>query len=167
MLSEVWKDVVGYEKLYEVSSYGIVRRKVQYHSYDKRRLTFRYNKHDKHQRVKLSNRGTKKLFFVHRLVSTAFLGPIPKGYEVNHLDGNPENNRIDNLEYVTRSQNRKHATRVLGKGVLNGEVISKIKEYLTEGRTQENIANLLGVGQTVVSKISRGVHWSQNNVPTT
>ena len=53
---------------------------------------------------------TKKRLWrrVHRVVATAFLGPIPKGKEVNHRDLNKHNNNLSNLEYMTRSQNIKH-----------------------------------------------------------
>lgn len=47
---------------------------------------------------------------VHRLVTAAFLGPCPKHLEVNHKDGNKDNNRIENLEYVTTAENMRHAS---------------------------------------------------------
>ncbi len=56
-------------------------------------------------RVKFAGR----LHCVHRLVAVAFLGPVPAGKEVNHKDGDKLNNRPENLEYVTRSQNMLHA----------------------------------------------------------
>ena len=51
---------------------------------------------------------------VHRLVATAFLGPLPEGHETNHKDGDKANNRAGNLEYLTNSENQLHA-------YLNGE----------------------------------------------
>ena len=57
-------------------------------------------------------RGTMK--YVHRLMYETFVGEIPSGYEINHIDGNKSNNQITNLELVTPSQNRLHSWHVLG-----------------------------------------------------
>lgn len=58
--------------------------------------------------------------FVHRAVAAAFIGPAPsERHEINHKDGNPVNNMVENLEWVTPSENARHSHRVLGK--CNGE----------------------------------------------
>lgn len=62
-----------------------------------------------YDRVSLSIAGRKTRRPVHRIVLEAFIGPCPSGYEVNHKDGNKKNNHIDNLEYVSRQDNVKHA----------------------------------------------------------
>lgn len=59
--------------------------------------------------VGLSYQGKCTTSLVHRLVAAAFLGECPAGYEVNHKDGNKANNRLENLEYVTRKENARHA----------------------------------------------------------
>ena len=56
---------------------------------------------------------------VHRLVAEAFLGPPAPGLEVNHIDGDKANNCVTNLEWITHSQNQRHAYRVLGTLKLN------------------------------------------------
>lgn len=53
----------------------------------------------------------KKTYYVHRVVYELFVGPIPKGYDINHIDGNKFNNNVCNLEAVTRSENQNHAFR--------------------------------------------------------
>jgi hypothetical protein len=54
--------------------------------------------------------GGRSMLLVHRVVAEVFLGPCPRGHEVNHRDGRKTHNALSNLEYVTRSQNMKHAT---------------------------------------------------------
>lgn len=79
-----------------------------------------------------------KNVYVHRIVYETFVGVIPKGYDINHIDGNKLNNNVSNLEAVTRSENQKHAARIgLRKttktfGVDNGrynEGVSTIPSY--------------------------------------
>lgn len=56
--------------------------------------------------------------YVHRLMYETFVGEIPLGYEINHIDGNKSNNLLSNLELVTPSENRLHSWHVLGKKTL-------------------------------------------------
>lgn len=65
-----------------------------------------------YKKVTLCQGAKKQSFLVHRLVALCFLGPVPDGMEVNHIDGNKANNAADNLEYVTPSENRLHAIRL-------------------------------------------------------
>lgn len=109
---EVWKDIEGYEGLYEISNLGrvkclerLVKNKNGYRKVKERILTttsFNY------ACVFLSNSSVKQ-HYVHRLVATAFI-PNPLNKEmVNHKSGNKLDNRLNNLEWVTRSENQIHA----------------------------------------------------------
>lgn len=98
-----WRSVVGFEGLYEVSSDGRVRGLTVRRE---RRVTinpFGY------QTIQLWRDNRGHMFMVHRIVAAAFIGPLPDGKEVNHIDGDKGNNGVANLEYVTRSQNMIHA----------------------------------------------------------
>ena len=100
---EVWKTVPFFSR-YEASNYGRIRvgatRRVL--SYDEQECGYCKSHY-------MNDLGTTPYKGVHQLVALAWLG-IPKdGQEVNHIDGNKHNNRADNLEYVTRSENVKHA----------------------------------------------------------
>lgn len=95
---ERWKPVVGFETMYEVSDQGRVR------SYRRGgiRILKPGPKASGHVSVAL---GRGNSYDVHYLVLRAFVGPRPKGFECRHLNGNPRNNKLSNLEYNTRSQN--------------------------------------------------------------
>ena len=95
---EQWKTIEK-QPNYEVSSYGRVRN-IQHN----RILIPRIHNQGYHQ-VHLSG-GVQE--YIHRLVAEAFIGTIPPGWEVNHLDGDPANNSLDNLEIVTPKQNKQH-----------------------------------------------------------
>lgn len=71
----------------------------------------------------------QKFLFVHRLIASTFIGPLPEGRQVDHVDGNKNNNRPGNLEYVTQSENILRSFR-LGRIPLRGENIPGAK--LTE-----------------------------------
>lgn len=97
---EIWQPVLGDWGLrYEASSHGRVFSKIS-----KRILALRHRKSG-YVAVKFSGRE----FRLHRIVWEAFNGKIPDKMEINHIDGDKKNNRLDNLECVTRSQNLKHA----------------------------------------------------------
>ncbi|MFY4840649.1 NUMOD4 domain-containing protein [Staphylococcus aureus] len=116
-MKEIWKDVVGYEGIYEVSSYGRIRTHKNKTTYTEkhgiRHWKQRYLKdktpNGRNVRVALWKNGECKYFLVHRLVAFAFI-PVVKGKEcINHIDGNPENNNVENLEWCTYKENTNHA----------------------------------------------------------
>lgn len=114
---EVWKDIPGYEGIYEVSDKGKVRS-----SKDKTTKSVLHGERKWKQRVlkqKIDKKGYKRVtlwknkvgkdFLVHRLVAMAFLEK-PDGKDlINHIDGNPSNNYLENLEWCTSKENVNHA----------------------------------------------------------
>lgn len=108
---EQWKDVKGYEDLYQVSSLGRIRSK------DRKIITSRYSCIRKgkilkgssngkgYMKFELKRNGTKKREYIHRLVADAFL-ENPDGKPcINHKDNNPSNNAVSNLEWCTHKEN--------------------------------------------------------------
>lgn len=118
MVKEIWKPIVGYEDYYEVSNKGKIRSLDRYvkgrggSTYFKKGIE-RKQCHDTNGYlfVLLSVDGKLKQLSTHRIVATAFLGE--SDLEVNHKNGNKEDNRVENLEYVTRRENQLHSYRVL------------------------------------------------------
>lgn len=112
---EIWKPVVGYEGRYEVSNIGRVRsieRIVQggrtptaFRTVPAKIRALSVNA-DGHLRVTLHKESQRKIFFVHSLVLAAFVGPRPdRDSEIRHLNGNPADNRVENLAYGTHAEN--------------------------------------------------------------
>lgn len=106
MSREVWKDIEGYEGLYQISNQGRVMArngKIRAIQINKRRCGY--------YEVNLYKNNNEKRFKVHRLVAQAFI-PNPQGKpQVNHIDGDKSNNRASNLEWVTDKENKAHAWR--------------------------------------------------------
>lgn len=117
-----WKDIKGYEGIYQVSDDGHVKRiyKTKKPKILKNRPSANY------YTVSLSHKCNKKTYAVHRLVAEAFLVKPEGATEVNHLDGNKLNNNVENLEWVTQKQNRDHAMRVLNRNPF-GKAPKKVK----------------------------------------
>jgi NUMOD4 motif-containing protein/HNH endonuclease len=102
--TEIWKPVLGYEGLYEVSNQGRVKGLKR-----GKLLGVFLDPLRGYPKVVLHRNSIAKAVFVHRLVAGAFIGPLPEGKQVNHKDGTKTHNAPTNLEYVTPSENAKHA----------------------------------------------------------
>lgn len=112
--AETWMPVVGYEGIYEVSSQGKVRSIPRRDRMGRKvagRLLSITNHPSGHHQVKLSRDGKYSQGKLHRIVLIAFVGAPPDGCEVLHRDGNPANNRIENLHWGTRSENLRDRVR--------------------------------------------------------
>lgn len=121
-MKEVWKPIIGYEGLYEVSNKGRVKslsRKVTGGAKGYFRLApetirkpFLTNGYEK---VDLWKDNKKKIFRVHRLVAQAFIENPNNYLEINHINGIKTDNRVENLEWCTAQQNTLHYYRQLKK----------------------------------------------------
>lgn len=99
-MKEIWKEIDGYDGKYFISSWGRVR--------GPRGIMTPYLNHKGYEKIGLYKDGKKEKHRINRLVAEAFI-PNPYGLpEVNHIDGNKQNNSFTNLEWVTGEQNRAH-----------------------------------------------------------
>lgn len=109
-MEEKWKRIEYGNGNYFVSNYGNIKNDELYLGFEGRKKRFSrpvkpWDNGNGYQVVSLKFLDKRKNFYVHRLVAEYFLGGIPKGYEINHIDYNRKNNRVDNLEICTRKYN--------------------------------------------------------------
>jgi hypothetical protein len=173
--AERWRPVVGFEGLYEVSSFGHVRSLDHEVRTRNRRgaisATFRGrvlkpNTVGPYLSVTLSRGSVKVRSNVHVLVAEAFLGPRPEGMLACHADGTKRNCRADNLYYGTPKQNSedaiRHGVQVRGErqaaAKLTDDDVRRIR-LLAGKLTQRQIAKMFGVVQSTIGVIIRNQAW--------
>lgn len=177
---EIWKDIQGYEGLYQISNFGHVRslkRFAKSKSHSKRTVNPRLLKGgldvDGYHLVSLYKKGKKKTFKVHRLVAKAFI-PNPNRYsQVNHKDENKHNNCVNNLEWCNCKYNINYGTgisrrnfsntngkhsKLVGQFNLNGKLIKRWPSAAEAGRHGFNANHIRECARGVL-KTSRGFIW--------
>lgn len=177
IVDEIWKDVPDYEGYYQVSSLGRVRscdRFVAHSGGGKRTVRQRVLNQCKDRygywNVCLCFNGKPKTVTVHSLVAKAFIGDRLTGDQINHIDGNKDNNSLRNLEYCSPSKNNQHAydlgLKVAAKGENQGSSkltqaqVLRIREaYASGGVSQAALAKLYGIGQQTVCRIIARKTW--------
>tara|TARA_R110000851_G_C12789186_1_gene536185 strand:+ start:120 stop:635 length:516 start_codon:yes stop_codon:yes gene_type:complete len=128
-MKEIWKDIHGYELLYQISNLGNVKslERITSHNHKKKERILVLNKNSSgYLLVSLYKNSLQKTFSVHQLVAISFLNHKPNGFTlvVNHKDFNKKNNNVDNLEVVTvrENVNQKH---MLSSSIYTGVSWSK------------------------------------------
>jgi len=166
---EIWKELPFTRGKYELSNYGRVR------SYRMDKIKGRIMKlsdwKNLYQVCLPLKKGGRKTFFIHRLVAETFLTrPSAATSFVVHLDFNPRNNKVENLEWVTPdvanlriagyNSKRNLAHKVVTNSKLTKKDVKAIKTMLAKGVTQVMIAKMFCVSDMQVSRIKRGENWS-------
>lgn len=105
-MNEVWKDIEGYEGLYQVSSLGRIRRQGKLHKTQINSVGY--------YTVDLYKNNKRKTMLVHRLMALAFIPRVEGKNNINHKNGVRDDNTLSNLEWCTQQENIKHALDVLG-----------------------------------------------------
>ena len=144
MKEEIWKDIEGYEGLYQVSNLGRVKRMRFINkntNIEKERIKSKKIRKDGYLEVALYKNGKGKYIQVHRLVAKSFIPNPKKLPQVNHIDGIKTNNIVENLEWVSISDNAIHSSRVLRNNV------SKINQYDLKGRYLATYSSITIAGE--------------------
>lgn len=115
-------------------------------------------------RVSLVEDGKKRLFFVHHLVAEAFIGKRPEGYCIAHLNGDPTDNRAENLSFKTQAENEGdkviHGTRLRGERTPNRKLTwDQVCEIRDARVTAKELANKFRIAQSTVYHIQAGHTW--------
>lgn len=172
-VNEIWRPVVGFEGYYEVSNQGNVRSVERYVNAklgSKKLLAGLVLKKciDKYgyDRVCLSVKQKRKYCQVHRLVMLAFAGEIVGKKEVNHKNGIKTDNRLENLEWVTTSENQKHAFRTGLSKPVNEKKVAKIckitGQVLSVYKSTTEAARKTGTLQSKISLVCNNKRKSTN-----
>lgn len=167
---EEWRDIPGYEGVYQASSTGMIRRIANLGRRDlHERVLIQSVDEDGYHKVELRSDNRRRKFGVHQLIALAFIGICPEGFEVNHIDLNKSNNIPSNLEYITHVANIAHARAFAeinsargsshGLAKLDEQQVSKIKQLLRDGHQQKVIAAKFGVNHRTIYSIASGRTW--------
>ena len=169
-MNEQWKSVIGYEDLYEVSNLGNVRSKdrIVYqlhkdggqarHIYKGKMLKPQLQRNG-YLAIDLHKAGSFIRFFVHRLVASSFVENPDGKPIINHKDSNRTNNRFDNLEWVTQSENVIHGYRF---GNMIPPHQRKVGQYDFDGnliriwKSQTDVEREMGIFQANIYKVCYG-----------
>lgn len=166
MSDERWRPVPGFEGRYEVSSHGRVMTLTTYRPHQTGLVLRPYKNKKGYQYVSFRTNGTRKSFAVHRLVLEAFAGPCPAGMQVAHGNGDPTDNRVENLRWATSVEN--HADRRRHGRVPEGEANASARLDLSAVKTIKKlkgkasayeIAHLACVAPSTIQSIWDGKTW--------
>lgn len=165
-MEEVWKDVKGFEGLYQVSNFGNVKRLISQRVFAERFIGRTIDRYGYVKRM-LSKDGKNNYFTEHRLVAIAFIDNPNDKATVNHKNGIKTDNRVENLEWNTTIENHKHA---IDTGLKDQKGIKHHKCKLTEeqvveikkigfSQTRMSLSKRYGVSRTNILGIIRGQFW--------
>ena len=155
METEIWKDIEGYDGMYQVSNLGRVKSFKQ----GKERIMKPVYDTYGYLQVGLSKNGKQKFCSIHRLVAQAFI-PNPDNLpEINHKDENKENNSVENLEWCDKKYNNNYGTRnqrvaeKLSKPVFQ---YTKDGKFVREWKSTKDVQRNLGYYHSLISECCNG-----------
>lgn len=159
MEKEIWRDITGYEGRYQISSFGRIK---SFWRGAERILKAEISRNG-YLRVDLRSHGSHKHFCVHRLVANAFVDNPNLKPQINHRDGNKLNNQASNLEWVTATENIRHAIeeglRPSGENCFNARLTAEQVVFIRDeckNLTQKQVAAMFNVNPATINEIRLG-----------
>ncbi len=171
MKNEIWKNIKDFNNIYQVSNYGrirginrLVNSKSNSYKVVKGQLRVCIKGNCGYLRVSLSKNNYNKYYSVHRLVAMAFIINDDNKSTVNHKDGNKLNNNLDNLEWMTKSENILHGlkNRLIPTGEKRKDSKLTLKNVKYIRNSRENgayLAKKFNVSQSLISRIKKFITW--------
>lgn len=164
---ETWKTIPSLGNAYEASNEGQVRRSKKNRGTRVGRVLSVGTMKSGYKTVCAQHNGKTTTRLVHRLVAEAFLGPSPDGHEVNHKDCNKANNNVENLEYVTRSENLLHASKKTGayrgsrnsQAVINESIAVEIRRMHSAGLGYKKLSKHFDLPWHIVRSVAARITW--------
>jgi len=160
-MKEQWKDIKDYEGHYKISNLGRVKNvKRNNNRYNKLLKLKKGTDKYKYYHISLFKNGLCKEVSIHRLVAQAFIPNPDNKPEVNHIDGNKVNNKIDNLEWCTHKENFKHASKnglLINCGRKKGKIMKDLKSILLnlELKKYNQVRTYAFKNKTTISNVIR------------
>ena len=149
-MQEEWRDVAGYEDLYQVSNLGNVRSFWCWdgHKYKKRdepKILKPVYTPQGYQMITLYNSTKKKRISIHKLVAITFIKKPPKKNFINHIDFNRSNNNITNIEWCSQKENVMHSAKNFRYGFVDEKTTNKIIEMHKDNIPTKQIGKMLNL----------------------
>jgi len=168
-MEEIWKDIQKYEGLYQVSDLGRIKRIApEANTYVGKII--KPIKINGYVFVNLYSQGKRRCHKIHKIVAESFLGSRPLGKQINHKNGNKEDNNLNNLEWVTPKENTFHSWNILGKAQRGEDggnhklfefEVKEIKDLLkTKILRIKDIASNYNVSESTIYFIKTNHIWS-------